>query len=238
MSAHFDSWDGGSGATDDGAGSLSQLEAIRILKQVYPRPKRTILLGLWAAEEHGLIGSRAFTEDHPEVLKGLQAAFNEDGGTGRIQRISAAGLPNAAEHIQSWLSKLPAAYGSQINFGGVGTPSGGGSDNSSFSCHGLPAFGLGGQNWSYGNYTWHTQRDTYDKIIFDDLKFNASLTAMLVYLASEDPTLITRERVDLMALAQQRAAQAPPTAAGPGGQNAPMTWPTCNMAPRMTNPRL
>src|SRR6185436_13663524 len=104
------------------------------------------------------------------------------------------------------------------------------------SCHGLPAFGLGGQNWSYGNYTWHTQRDTYDKIIFDDLKFNATLTAMLAYLASEDATMISRERVDLMALAQQRAAQNPPAAgAPPAGPATPMTWPTCNMAPRMTN---
>jgi hypothetical protein len=240
LSAHFDSWDGGSGATDDGAGSLSQLEAIRILKQVYPKPKRTILIGLWAAEEHGLIGSRAFTEDHPEVLKGLQTAFNEDGGTGRIQRISAAGLPNAAVHIQDWLSKLPPAFNAAMQFGGVGTPSGGGSDNSSFSCHGLPGFGLGGQNWNYGNYTWHTQRDTYDKIVFDDLKFNASITAMLAYLASEDKTMITRERVDLMALAQQRAAEqsAAGGQGGRGGQPQMMTWPTCNMAPRMTNPRL
>jgi hypothetical protein len=245
LSAHFDSWDGGSGATDDGAGSLSMMEAMRILKLVDPKPTRTIMVGHWAAEENGLIGSRAFTEDHPEVLKGLQALFNEDGGTGRIQRMGASGLPNAAVHIQTWLSKLPPAFNSQVGFSGVGFPSGGGTDNGSFSCHGLPAFGLGGQSWSYSNYTWHTQRDTYDKIVFDDLKFNATLTAMLAYLAAEDPTTISRERLDLVKAAQEAAAQsttAPTAAAGQGGRGGqgrgPLTWPECNMAPRATNPRL
>src|SRR6185436_5161143 len=166
----------------------------------------------------------------------------------RIQRMGASGLPNAAVHIQQWLSRLPAEFGSQVNFTGVGFPSGGGTDNGSFSCHGLPAFGLGGQSWSYSNYTWHTQRDTYDKIVFDDLKFNATLTAMLAYLASEDPTMITRDRVDLVKAAEEAAARAaanPPAAGaqgggrgGQGGQGGPMTWPTCNMAPRTTNPRL
>ena len=63
-----------------------------------------------------------------------------------------------------------------------GFPAGGGSDDYSFACYGAPAFGLGALNWDYGNYTWHTNRDTYDKIVFDDLKPNATLTAMLAYL--------------------------------------------------------
>jgi hypothetical protein len=107
----------------------------------------------------------------------------------------------------------------------------------------LPAFGLGALPWDYNVYTWHTNRDTYDKVVFDDLKSNATLTAMLAYLASEDPTLITRERVDLAALAQQAQAQpAPPNAAGRGagrgGRGFPTTWPQCVKAPRSTDPRL
>jgi carboxypeptidase Q len=66
LSAHFDSWDGGTGATDNGTGTLTMMEAMRILKLVYPHPKRTILVGHWGSEEEGLNGSRAFVEDHPE----------------------------------------------------------------------------------------------------------------------------------------------------------------------------
>src|SRR6478609_861939 len=67
LSAHFDSWDGGTGATDNGTGTLTMMEAMRILKLFYPNPKRTILVGHWGSEEQGLNGSRAFTEDHPEI---------------------------------------------------------------------------------------------------------------------------------------------------------------------------
>jgi carboxypeptidase Q len=85
LSAHFDSWDGGTGATDNGTGTLVMMEAMRILKKVYPNPKRTILVGHWGSEEQGLNGSRAFVEDHPEIVKNLQALFNQDNGTGRVQ---------------------------------------------------------------------------------------------------------------------------------------------------------
>jgi hypothetical protein len=247
LSAHFDSWDGSSGATDNGTGTMTMMEAMRILKQVYPHPKRTILVGHWTGEEEGEVGSKAFTEDHPEVTRGLQALFNQDNGTGRIVRMGAAGLPDADVHIRQWLSRLPTEYQTQIQYGGVGFPGGGGSDDFAFSCAGLPAFGLGALSWDYGNYTWHTDRDTYDKVVFDDLKSNATLTAMLAYLASEDPTLITRERVDLVkaaAEAQARAAAAAQqqgsTAQRGGGRGFrfPTSWPECVKAPRSTEPRL
>ncbi len=231
LSAHFDSWDGSSGATDNGTGTIMMLEAMRILRKVYPNPRRTIIAGHWAAEENGLVGSRAWTEDHPEVIKGLQVAFNQDNGTGRVVRTNGGGLPNGAAHLQQWLARLPAELQAQVNFGGVGFPSGGGSDGASFACYGAPSFGLGGVSWDYSAYTWHTNRDTYDKIVFDDLKSNATLVAMLAYLASEDPQFITRERVDL------NAAPAPGAGGGPGG-NPPRTWPECQKAPRVTRPRL
>jgi hypothetical protein len=98
-------------------------------------------------------------------------------------------------------------------------------------------------NWDYGNYTWHTNRDTYDKIVFDDLKSNAAMTAMLAYEASEDPTFIKRDRIDLAAAAAAaaaaRAAQSP-SANPAGGRRGgfPTTWPACEKAPRVTKPRL
>lgn len=236
LGAHFDSWDGSSGATDNGTGTLTMLEAARILKQVYPRPRRTIIIGHWASEENGLVGSRAWTEDHPEVLKSLQAAFNQDNGTGRVVRIGAAGLPDGAAHLSAWMARVPEVFQKQVNLPGPGFPSGGGSDDASFACHGLPAFGLGGQGWDYGSYTWHTNRDTYDKVVFDDLKSNATLTAMLAYMAADDSTTIARDRVDLVAAAAK--AQSDTTIPAQFRRQLPTTWPECQTAPRVTKGRL
>jgi Zn-dependent M28 family amino/carboxypeptidase len=242
LSAHFDSWDGASGATDNGTGTLTMLEAMRILKQVYPHPKRTIMVGHWSAEEEGLVGSRAFTEDHPEVVKGLQALFNQDNGTGRIVRMSASGLPDGAVHITQWLDKVPLEFRSQVDFSGTGFPGGGGSDHASFACYGAPAFGLGALPWDYFNYTWHTNRDTYDKIVFDDLRKNATLTAMLAYLASEDPTMVKRDRVDLAAIASSPSMVQQESETGANGAGRrfrfPTEWPSCQKAPRETKARL
>ncbi len=236
LSAHFDSWDGSSGATDNGTGTLTMLETMRILKKVYPNPKRTILVGHWSGEEEGEVGSKAFTEDHPEVLKGLQALYNQDNGTGRVVRIGGGGLVHAPEHLNSYLGMVPTEWLAGINGGQPvtsGRPAGGGSDDFSFGCNGLPAFGLGATGWDYGTLTWHTERDTYDKVVFDDLKFNATLTAMMVYAASEDPARIPLDRVDLAA---GGAAGGRAGAGGRGGSAA--TWPACEKAPRKTNPRL
>ena len=236
LSAHFDSWDGSSGATDNGTGTLTMLEAARILKQVYPQPRRTIVIGHWASEENGLVGSRAFTEDHPEVLKGLQALFNQDNGTGRVVRVGAAGLPDGAAHLSSWMARVPEVLQKQVNLPGAGFPSGGGSDDASFACHGLPAFGLGALGWDYGSYTWHTNRDTYDKIVFDDLKANATLTAMLTYMAADDSATIIRDRVDLVTAAAK--AQSDTTIPAQFRRQIPTTWPECQTAPRVTRGRL
>jgi hypothetical protein len=199
LSAHFDSWDGSQGATDNGTGTIAMMEAMRILKQAYPRPKRTIIVGHWPGEEQGLNGSRAYAYDHPEIVKGMQALFNQDNGTGRIVSTSGVGLPDGGAHMEQWLTKLPPEFQQQIRYSGVGSPATGGTDNASFDCYGAPAFGLSSLGWDYGTYTHHTNRDSFDKIVFDDLKGNATIIAMLAYLASEDPTFITRERADISA---------------------------------------
>ncbi|HEY4319903.1 MAG TPA: M20/M25/M40 family metallo-hydrolase [Gemmatimonadales bacterium] len=230
LSSHFDSWDGSSGATDNGTGTLTMLEAMRILRQAYPHPKRTIIAGHWSGEEEGEVGSKAFTEDHPEVIKGLQDVFNQDNGTGRIQSIGAGGMVHGPEHVNMWLSKLPTEWASRYGTIGVGRPSGSGSDGYSFTCYGVPTGDLGAASWDYGTLTWHTERDTYDKVVFPDLMYNATLTAMLVYEASEDPSMIPHEKVDL--------AQNPAAAAGRGGRGGGGAWPTCEKAPRVTKPRL
>ena len=194
LSAHFDSWDGASGATDNGTGTVTMLEAMRILRAAYPSPRRTILVGHWSGEEQGLNGSRAFAADHPEVVKGLQALFNQDNGTGRVSNVSMQGLTGAGASWANWASRLPSEIARHISWIFPGTPGGGGSDYASFVCYGAPAFGLSSNSWEYGTYTWHTNRDTFDKIVFDELKNNATLVAMLAYLASEDAASVPRER--------------------------------------------
>ena len=222
LSAHFDSWDGGSGATDNGTGTITMMEAMRILRLVYPHPRRTILIGDWASEENGLDGSRAFVADHPDIVSHLQALFNQDNGTGRVVNMSSSGYPVASGSLARWLSLVPSELTRDIKFQFPGMPAGGGTDHASFDCAGAPGFGLGSLNWDYFLYTWHTNRDTFDKIVFDDLKSNAVLTAMLVYLASEDPQPVSRDRRTVF-----------PTRGGfgPGGPTA-TAWPTCTPPPR------
>ena len=216
LSAHFDSWDGASGATDNGTGTLVMLEAMRILRRVYPNPKRTIVVGHWSGEEQGLIGSRSFAADHPDIVNGLQALFNQDNGTGRVVNVSASGLVDATGQLAGWLARIPRGITRHINFGFVGSPAGGGSDNASFACYGAPAFGLGSLSWDYGTYTWHTNRDTFDKIVFEDLKNNVVLTAMLAYLASEDPQTVSRTRATIVNPLTGRSS----------------SWPQCQVPPR------
>ncbi|HEX8903956.1 MAG TPA: M20/M25/M40 family metallo-hydrolase, partial [Longimicrobiaceae bacterium] len=220
LSAHFDSWDGGSGATDNGTGTIVMMEAMRILKAVYPRPARTILAGHWAGEEQGLNGSRAYVQDHPDVVANLQALFNQDNGTGRVRNLSMQGFTGVAPYFRRWLSRLPPVLADSIQVADPGLPSSGGTDNASFVCAGAPAFGLGSLSWDYGAYTWHTNRDTYDKISWDDVRMNATLVAMLAYLASEEPQRLPRERITQFPV-DQRTGQ-------------PGSWPVCQAPARST----
>ncbi|MTI41964.1 M20/M25/M40 family metallo-hydrolase [Fulvivirga lutimaris] len=197
LSAHFDSWDGGTGATDNGTGTLVMMEAMRILKKLYPNPKRTILAGHWGSEEQGLNGSRAFVEDHPEIVENVQALFNQDNGTGRVVRLSGGGFLHSYEYLTRWLDAVPSDVSKHIETEFPGIPGGGGSDYASFLAAGAPAFSLSSLSWSYWNYTWHTNRDTYDKIVFDDVRNNVILTAVLAYMASEDPEKTSREKIVL-----------------------------------------
>lgn len=197
LSAHFDSWDGGTGATDNGTGTLVMMEAMRILKKMYPNPKRTILVGHWGIEEQGLNGSRAFVEDHPEIVKNVQALFNQDNGTGRVVRLSGQGFLHSYDYLGRWLSAVPRDITKHIETTFPGTPGGGGSDYAAFVAAGAPGFSLSSLSWSYWNYTWHTNRDTYDKIVFDDVRNNVILTAILAYMASEDPEKTSREKIVL-----------------------------------------
>jgi len=191
LSAHLDSWDPASGATDNGTGTVVMMEAMRILRAVYPNPRRTIMVGHWNGEEQGFNGSGSFAADHPRVISGMQALFNQDNGTGRIMSISMEGFAGAGAFFRRWLSRMPEEIARDIRLADPGTRAQG-TDHVSFTCRGAPAFNLGSRDASYVTYTWHTNRDTFDKLIFDDLRSNAMLIAMLAYQASEDRERIPR----------------------------------------------
>src|SRR5690606_1260771 len=132
------------------------MEVARILKKLYPIPKRTILIGLWGSEEQGLNGSRAFVIDNPDVIAKTQAVFNQDNGTGRVSQINGSGFLHAYDFMGRWLSKAPMDVQRHIETTFPGMPTGGSSDHASFIAAGIPAFMLSALSWGYGTITWHT----------------------------------------------------------------------------------
>ena len=206
LGGHYDSWDGSSGTLDNGTGSVAVLEVMRILKAAVPNPRRTIIGALWNGEEQGLNGSRSFVEDHPEILERTHTVFNSDHGTGPVTFIPMQGFAAAGGYFGDWLAHVPSEYADQVTLEIPGSPESGGTDHASFVCTGVPAFSfhvgagrtddlpMGTNRWDTSIYTWHTNRDSFDKIIFEDLRDDAVMTAMLVYLASEDPERMPRDR--------------------------------------------
>ena len=191
LSAHVDSWDTGSGATDNGMGTIVMLEAMRLLKQFYPHPKRTILVGHWSGEEEGEIGSNSFVADHPALLPQIQALFNTDDGMGRIAHMSSIGLAEGPAALARWMAPIPTALTDGIQYRDPGAAQDQSTDSDAFACRDAPAFDVDQVGWD-GTYTYHSNRDTFDKLSADDLRRNATLIALLAYEASEDPHSLAR----------------------------------------------
>ena len=130
--------------------------------------------------------------------------------------MSAHGFVEAGGSIATWLAQVPAEVSADIDLALPGSPGGGGSDYASFVCWGAPGFNLGALPWDYSTHTWHSNRDTYDKVVFDDLRNNAVLAASLAYLAAEDPQPVSRRQRTVIT--------------GRGG--GPGEWPACRPAQR------
>ena len=126
-------------------------------------------------------------------MAGLQVGFNQDNGTWRFERIEGQGFLDTAEHLPKWMAAVPTEVQAQVTVEVPGEQNNRGSDHTSFTCVEAPVLRLQSPYDEYRQYTWHTNLDTYDKIVFDDLKQNATLAAMLVYQASEDPGRVSRE---------------------------------------------
>ena len=194
LSAHLDSWDGAQGATDNGTGTILMMEVARLIKKYAPNNDRTIVIGHWGSEEQGLNGSRAYIMDNPTEVQKIKVLFNQDSGTGRINYIGGQGFTQSYNYLGTWLQNVPEDNRKHIKTDYPGMPQGGGTDNASFVAAGVPAFNLGTQNWDYGQYTWHTNRDTYDKIVFEELERNVIITTILTLEAANDPNEISNEK--------------------------------------------
>ncbi|MBO6575616.1 MAG: M20/M25/M40 family metallo-hydrolase [Rhodothermales bacterium] len=194
LGAHLDSWHAATGATDNGTGTLTMLEAARILKETYPNPRRTILIGHWANEEVGLVGSAAFREDNPEIMEGVQAMFNQDNGTWAFERLEGQAFAESPMFLPRWAGALPAEWQARMVVEVPGAQNNAGSDHTSFVCAGIPSFRLQSPYDEYRQYTWHTNRDTFDKVMFDHLAMNATTAAIVAYMASEDERRFGREK--------------------------------------------
>lgn len=186
LGAHLDSWHAATGATDNGIGSAIMMEAARILKAIGVKPRRTIRVALWSGEEQGLLGSKAYVREHfgtyenpkPEFPT-FNGYFNVDSGTGRIRGASIFG-PKAAAAV------LRDAFAPFEDFGIVGATTtrsrrSGGTDSTSFNEAGLPGIGLGQDPIQYQSHTWHTNLDTYERIVEEDVKRAAIAVAGAVY---------------------------------------------------------
>jgi Zn-dependent M28 family amino/carboxypeptidase len=220
VGAHFDSWHPGTGATDNAAGSAVMMEVMRILKAIDAKPRRTIRIGLWGGEEQGLLGSRAYVNEHfasrppapepgpdelPSFLRNdppapitlkpdhakLAAYFNLDNGTGKIRGIYLQENAAVKPVFESWLSAVEDLGAKRVTLRNTG-----GTDHQSFDAVGLPGFQFIQDPIEYeGGFfaTHHTDMDVYDRLQRDDLMQAAVVIATFAYQAANRDELLPRK---------------------------------------------
>jgi len=186
LGAHIDSWDLGSGATDNGTGVTVVLEAARALQKL--KPKRTIRFILFSGEEQGLNGSRAYVEAHKEEMARVSAVLVHDSGTGRVETIALQGNPQVYDIV----SKIVRPLRQMIGLEELSLRSIGGSDHASFNRAGVPGFFCQQERATY-NQTHHSQADTFDKVIREDLLNGAQVLAVFAYNVAQLDELLPRK---------------------------------------------
>ncbi len=216
IGGHLDSWHGGTGATDNGAGVVAAMEAVRILEAIGIAPKRTIRIALWGGEEEGLLGSRAYVEQHfasrpeptdpkqrdlpaymrenrgpltikPEHAR-LAAYFNLDNGTGKIRGIYAQENAAVVPIFEQWLTPLHDLGATTVTMRNTG-----GTDHLSFDAVGLPGFQFIQDDVEYEQRTHHTEYDVYERLQREDLMQAAVVMAEFVWEAANRPEMLPRK---------------------------------------------
>ncbi|MBK6930895.1 MAG: M20/M25/M40 family metallo-hydrolase [Saprospirales bacterium] len=203
---HFDSWQAGTGATDNAAGSAVMMEAARILletiKESGVRPRRTLRLALWTGEEQGLLGSAGYVKEHfaemkdrrvqalkPEQGK-VSAYYNLDNGTGKIRGIYLQGNDQAGPVFRPWLDAFKDLGATTISLSNTG-----GTDHQSFDRAGIPGFQFIQDPIDYDTRTHHSNMDVYDQLIADDLKQAATIIASFIWHTAQRDALLPRKPV-------------------------------------------
>ncbi len=222
LGGHLDSWHSATGATDNAIGCATMMEAARILKAIGVKPRRTIRVACWGGEEQGLLGSKAYVEAHfgtfenpkPEWAK-FNGYFNVDGGTGKARGMNIFGPPDASAVLRDALAPFSDLGVAGASSGKSRNP--GGTDSTSFNAAGLPGIGISQDPIEYFNVTWHTNLDTYERIIESDVRASAMVVAGAVYAVAMRDEMLPRFA----------AAQMPPPPPPP-----PVPTPTPSPSPR------
>jgi Zn-dependent M28 family amino/carboxypeptidase len=214
LGAHLDSWHAGTGATDNAAGCAVAMEAVRILQALGVKPRRTIRVALWTGEEQGLLGSRAYVQEHlasrpvpadpverdlglwmrrgPVTVKPAHAKFssyfNLDNGTGKVRGIYTQRNAAALPIFESWIEPLR-----DLGVETVTNRSTGGTDHQSFDGVGLPGFQFIQDQADYTTRTHHTNMDVFDRLQKDDLTQASVVMASFVYNAAMRDALFPRK---------------------------------------------
>jgi carboxypeptidase Q len=185
LGGHLDSWQGATGATDNAAGCAVMMEVVRILKKLDVKPRRTIRIALWSGEEQGLYGSRNYVKNHfadPVDMKlkpaheKFSAYYNIDNGTGKIRGIYLQGNEAAREIFAEWLKPFNDLGAKTVTISNTG-----GTDHQAFDGVGLPGFQFIQDPIEYDTRTHHTNMDSYDHLLADDLKQISTIVAAFVY---------------------------------------------------------
>ncbi len=197
LGGHLDSWHSATGATDNAIGCATMMEAARILKAIGVKPRRTIRVACWSGEEEGLLGSKAYVAAHfgtfenpkPEWAK-FNGYFNIDSGTGKARGMNVFGPPESATVLREALAPFS-------DLGVAGALSGrsrnpGGTDSTSFNAAGLPGISVSQDPIEYFNVTWHTNLDTYERIIESDVKSSAIAIAAALYVVAMRDDMLPR----------------------------------------------
>lgn len=197
LGGHLDSWNAATGATDNGAGCIVMLEAVRLLDSLHLQPKRTIRIALWGGEEQGLLGSYGYVLKHfgsaetgvikPEQAK-VSAYFNLDNGSGKIRGIFAQGNAAVKPIFENWLAPFHDLGATTVTMSNTGS-----TDHLSFDWDGIPGFQFIQDPLDYETKTHHTNMDTYDYLQMDDLKQAAIIVASFVYQAANRPAMLPRK---------------------------------------------
>ena len=251
LGAHLDSWHTGTGATDNGAGSIVMMEAVRILKALDIKPRRTIRIGLWTGEEQGLLGSEWYVQHHfgsrpeskdpdrkgdpsvrrrengpmtlkPEAAK-VSAYFNVDNGTGKIRGLFMQENAAVQPIFEAWMKPFK-----DLGMDTLSMRNTGGTDHLSFDAVGIPGFQFIQDPMEYDTRTHHSNMDVYDRLQPEDLKQMAVIVASFVYMAAQRDQMFPRKAVE---------KELPPAPPAEDEENAsPVTNPAAADRPQQPKP--